>query len=461
MVLLVSLRGHFGPVPRLTDLVPVRIVRKRIKNASPAPYVLSLGCGDRETRHIHPPFMTTNQTDGAPASSTLGVVGPGLMGLGICHAAALAGVQAVLVGRNGDAAQRGRERWCSELAQRVARGRLEASAAEQLCAAVTAAADDSALAGCALVVEAVAEDREVKQAVLRRIEAVVPRGALIATNTSGLPVSGLAGSLAHPGRFIGLHFFSPVDRMPLVEVVVGEKTSAATTEAALAWVRRLGKQPVVVRDSPGFFTSRVFAAYLDEAAAMVGEGVAPERIEAAAAAAGMPVGPLAMLDETGLALNWQQARQARADGLPGRFCRPLAWPVLDRMVSVLGRRGRRDGGGFYDYPASQLRNLWPGLAQAFAQQADQPAAEQVQHRLMHAQALAAVACLEEGIVASAQDADLASVLGLGFPKAQGGVLAQVERQGIARFVAECDALAEACGERFRPSAWLRGRNALR
>lgn len=405
--------------------------------------------------------MTIHSTDAEPVPATLGVVGPGLMGLGICHAAALAGVHAVLVGRDADAAQRGRERWSGELAQRVARGRLDASAADQLRDAVTAATDDSALAGCALVVEAVAEDREVKQAVLRRIEAAVPRGALIATNTSGLPVSGLARSLAHPGRFIGLHFFSPVDRMALVEVVVGRETSPATTEAALAWVRRLGKQPVVVRDSPGFFTSRVFAAYLDEAAAMVGEGVAPERIEAAAAAAGMPIGPLAMLDETGLALNWQQARQARSDGLPERFCRPLAWPVLDRMVSVLGRRGRRDGGGFYEYPAAQFRNLWPGLAQAFPQRAEQPAPEQVQHRLMHAQALAAVACLEEGIVASAQDADLASVLGLGFPKAQGGVLAQVERHGLARFVAECDALAAQCGERFRPSDWLRGRNALR
>ena len=405
--------------------------------------------------------MTTPQTDAAPVPSTLGVVGPGLMGVGICHAAALAGVHAVLVGRDGEAARRGLDRWSGELAQRVARGRLEASAAEQLRAAVIAAANDSALASCALVVEAVAEDREVKQAVLRRIEAAVPRGTVIATNTSGLPVSGLAESLAHPGRFIGLHFFSPVDRMPLVEVVVGRETTAATTEAALAWVRRLGKQPVVVRDSPGFFTSRVFAAYLDEAAAMVGEGVAPERIEAAAAAAGMPVGPLAMLDETGLALNWQQARQARADGLPERFCRPLAWPVLDHMVSVLGRRGRRDGGGFYDYPAAQFRNLWLGLAQAFAPRADQPTPEQVQHRLMHAQALAAVACLEEGIVASAQDADLASVLGLGFPKAQGGVLAQVERHGLARFVSECDALAAQCGERFRPTPWLRERKALR
>ncbi|SFP56110.1 3-hydroxyacyl-CoA dehydrogenase [Variovorax sp. OK605] len=405
--------------------------------------------------------MTTTQTDAAPALPTIGVVGPGLMGLGICHAAALAGLRAVLVGRSEEAARGGLERWRSELTQRVARGRLDAVAATQLHALATAADDDSALAGCALVVEAVSEDREVKQAVLRRIEAAVARGAVIATNTSGLPVSGLAASLAHPDRFIGLHFFSPVDRMPLVEVVVGRETSAATTEAALAWVRRLGKQPVVVRDSPGFFTSRVFAAYLDEAAAMVGEGVAPERIEAAAAAAGMPLGPLAMLDETGLALNWQQARQARADGLSERFCRPLAWPVLDRMVSELGRRGRRDGGGFYDYPGAQFKNLWPGLAQAFALRADQPEPEHVQHRLMHAQALAAAACLEEGIVASAQDADLASVLGLGFPKAQGGVLAQVERQGLARFVAECDALADRCGERFRPSTWLRERHALR
>src|SRR2546426_3643665 len=277
----------------------------------------------------------------------IGVVGPGLMGLGLCHLAGAAGCAAVLVGRDATAARRGLERLASDLDKRVLRGRLGASDRDRILGAVSAAPDDRALAHCGLVVEAVAEDRVVKAEVLRRIEAVVAPDALIATNTSGLPIAGLATALEHPGRFIGLHFFSPVDRMALVEVVVGDQTAAATTDAALDWVRRLGKKPIVVRDSPGFFTSRIFSAYLDEAMVMLAEGVAPTLIEAAATSAGMPIGPLAMLDETGLALNWQQARQAKADGLADRFCRTLAWPVLDRMVS-LARRGRRDGGGFYD-----------------------------------------------------------------------------------------------------------------
>jgi 3-hydroxyacyl-CoA dehydrogenase/enoyl-CoA hydratase/3-hydroxybutyryl-CoA epimerase len=390
----------------------------------------------------------------------IGVVGPGLMGLGVCHAAAVAGFEAVLVGRDPAAARAGLERLRSDLDKRVARGRLSVGDRDRVVAAVSAAGDDGALAGCGLVVEAVAEDRIVKAAVLRRIEAVVAPETVIATNTSGLPITGLATALERPCRFIGLHFFSPVDRMALVEVVVGRQTGAETTAAALDWVRRLGKQPIVVRDGPGFFTSRVFTAYLDEALVMLAEGAAPASIEAGAVAAGMPVGPLAMLDETGLALNWQQARQAKADGLDERSCRTLAWPVLDCMVVGHARRGRRDGGGFYDYPEGAPKELWSGLARLYPPLADQPDAERVARRILNAQALEAARCLEEGVVASAADADTGSVLGLGFPAAQGGVLAQVERRGLASFVAECDDLADRHGKRFRPSAWLRERASL-
>lgn len=389
----------------------------------------------------------------------IGVVGPGLMGLGLCHSAAAAGVQAVLLGRDEPAARRGIERLGADLDKRVARGRMTLEVRAAVLDNISAAAAPVDLARCGLVVETVAEERETKLAVLRRIEAVVADDALIATNTSGLPVSGLAAALSRPERFIGLHFFSPVDRMALVEVVVGKATSNATVDAALDWVRRLGKQPIVVRDGPGFFTSRVFAAYLDEAAAMVAEGIWPETIEAGAVAAGLPIGPLAMLDETGLSLNWQQARQARADALPERFCRPLAWPVLDRMVSSCGRRGRREGGGFYDYPADGPKRLWPGLPEQFPPLEIQPTMEAVQRRLLNAQAMEGVRCLEDGTVASVEDADTASVLGLGFPRAEGGVLAQIQRRGLVTFIAECEALADAHGDRFRPSSWLRERAA--
>ncbi|MGJ7510899.1 3-hydroxyacyl-CoA dehydrogenase family protein [Variovorax sp. GT1P44] len=382
------------------------------------------------------------------------MVGPGLMGLGLCHAAAGAGIQAVLVGRDRASALRGLSRLGADLQKRVSQGRLDAAARDAILDRVTAAPDVHGLSACTLVVEAVAEDRGIKTEVLRRIESVVADGALIATNTSGLPVSGLASALSRPERFVGMHFFSPVDRMALVELVVGAETSSATTRLALEWAKRLGKTPIVVRDGPGFFTSRVFAAYLDEAAAMVAEGVAPASIEAAAASAGMPIGPLAMLDETGIALNWQQARQARADGLPERFCRPLSRPVLDALMAA-GRRGRRDGGGFYDYPEGEPKQLWPGLGALHPPLSNQPDIDAVRRRLMHAQALEAARCLEEGTVATAREADIGSMLGLGFPKSEGGVLTQVEKRGLAEFESECDALADLHGERFRPSPWLR------
>lgn len=409
--------------------------------------------------YVHDKYENSLISDFPRCSGRIGIVGPGLMGLGLCHSAAAAGLQVTLAGRDAASGRRGLERLGADLQQRVARGRLDAPKREALLSAVSVAAHDGALSHCELVVEAVAEDRAVKEAVLRRIEAVVAPDAIIATNTSGLPVTGLAGALTRPGRFIGLHFFSPVDRMALVEVVVGRATERDTIDRALDWVRRLGKTPIVVRDGPGFFTSRVFAAYLDEALAMLAEGVAPERIESAATQAGLPVGPLAMLDETGIALNRQQALQARADGLDDRACRALAWPVLDHMVTTLGRRGRREGGGFYDYPPSGPKQLWTGLAGSFPVLAEQPSLEAARRRLLNAQAMEAARCLEDGTVASAGDADAASVLGLGFPRGEGGVLAQVQRRGLGEFVAECDVLADAHGDRFRPSAWLRERAA--
>ena len=228
---------------------------------------------------------------------------------------------------------------------------------------VQAAEDDDALGGCEIVIEFVDEDREAKRQVLRRIEAAAPREALIASNTSGLAISGLARALRDPARFLGLHFFSPAERMTLVEVVRGDQTSETSVQAALAFVAEIGKRPVLVRDGPGFFATRVFAAYLDEALAMISEGVAPQTIEDAAAANGRALGPLAMLDETGLLLNLQQARQARADGLPPRLCRPLAEPVLARMAEF-GRGGRRNGGGFFDWPGAGPRRVWAGAGRA-------------------------------------------------------------------------------------------------
>lgn len=383
----------------------------------------------------------------------IAVVGPGLMGLGITQVAAAAGVGVVLVGRDAAAAQAGFERLAAGVARQTARGRLTAAAAEALLARVQPARSDDALADCELAIESVAEDRGVKFAVLQRLQAALPAGTLIASNTSGLPISGLAVAMRRPERFLGLHFFSPVERMPLVEVVRGEATAQASVQEGLAFVRQIGQRPIVVRDGPGFFTSRVFAAYLDEALAMVGEGVAPQAIEAAALALGRPIGALAVLDEIGLRLNHQQALQAQDDGLPPHFCRLLALPVLERMLAQ-GRGGRRDGGGFHDHDTAGKR-LWPGLAAVFAPAATQPPPQELQQRLRCAEVLEALRCLEEGVLGSADDADTGALLGLGFPAASGGVLRWAETEGLDRFVDTCAALARAHGPRFAPSPWLR------
>ena len=382
------------------------------------------------------------------------VVGPGLMGLGIAQVAATTGIEVMLVGRDRASASAGHARLAAQLERQVSRGRLGADAAAAITALVQPTDSDADLSDCDLAIESVPEDRALKETLLRRIEAALPQEAWLATNTSGLPIGGLARALRRPERFLGLHFFSPVERMKLVEVVRGETTSPATVNSALAFVAALGHTPIVVRDGPGFFTTRVFAAYLDEALALLGEGVDAASIEAAALTNGRAVGPLAVLDEVSLGLNLQQADQARSDGLDERFCRPLARPVLERMVA-LGRGGRRQGGGFYDHAANAPKRLWPGLDALFPRVATQPAAAAIAARLRAAETLEALRCLEEGVLTSADDADIGSLLGLGQPASSGGVLCSVESQGIDRFVVACADLAAMSGARFLPSPWLR------
>lgn len=384
----------------------------------------------------------------------IAIAGPGLMGLGIAQVCAAAGLRVRLVGRDEASAQAGHKRLGEQLARQVDRGRLQAAGAAALLDRIVPVRDSRDLSQCAMGVESVPEDRALKHGVLELLERSLAPGALIATNTSGLPVSGLAGALRRPERFLGLHFFSPVDRMALVEVVRGELTAQATLREALALVERLGKSPVVVRDAPGFFTSRVFAAYLDEAVAMVGEGVDAERIAQAGRALGRSMPPLALMDDISLAMNLQQIVQAKADGLPPDRCRPLAEPVLGALVAR-GRGGRREGGGFYETAEDGRRVPWRGLPELFPRAAQQPDAARIAARLRCAEVMEALRCLEEGVIASADEADTASVLGLGFPRAQGGVLRWAETRGLPALVDECHALARAHGARFEPSDWLR------
>jgi 3-hydroxyacyl-CoA dehydrogenase/enoyl-CoA hydratase/3-hydroxybutyryl-CoA epimerase len=255
------------------------------------------------------------------------------------------------------------------------------------------------LTGCELVVEAVFEDRALKADVTKKTEAVIGKDAIFASNTSTLPITGLAEASSRPANFIGLHFFSPAEKMPLVEIILGKQTSPATLARAMDFVRAIGKTPIVVNDARGFYTSRVFGTYLSEGMALLQEGVAPALIDNAGRLAGMPVGPLALADEVSIELVHKIAKQTKAD-LGDRYAPRAADQVAALMAEKLGRFGKKSGHGFYDYPAGAKKHLWAGLAEHFPVKAEQPSLEQVIERLILIQSIETVRCLDEGVLAS-------------------------------------------------------------
>ena len=384
----------------------------------------------------------------------IGVLGAGMMGAGIAYVAARAGLQVVLIDRSQADADKGKACAQALLEKQAARGQIAPEQAQAGLARIAATTDYAQLAGSDIVIEAVFEDRALKAAVTARAEAVLGPDAMFASNTSTLPISGLAEASARPANFIGLHFFSPVDKMPLVEVIVGKQTSEATLARSLDLVKALGMTPIVVNDARGYYTSRVFSTYVLEGLAMLAEGVAPALIENAGLQAGMPVGPLALTDEVSSELIYKIDRQTRLDlgeayqGRPGH-------EVAARMVA-LGRIGKKSGQGFYDYPGGGKKRLWPGLAEHFPRAASQPDAERLAERLIVVQAVETVRCMEEGVLTSARDADLGAVLGWGFPAFRGGPLSEVDNEGAAAFLLRCERLAASCGKRFAPPALLRG-----
>lgn len=386
-----------------------------------------------------------------PPVRRLAVLGAGMMGAGIAHVAARAGLEVVLLDRSAELAQAAHGRIATQASRQTA-----AEPLATLLGRIRPTADFADLQGCDMLIEAVFETRQVKADVFALAAAHLSPDTVIASNTSTLPITGLATLVPDPTRFIGLHFFSPVERMPLIEVIVGEQTAPATLARAMDLVQRLRKTPIVVNDSPGFYTSRVFCAFVDEGLAMLREGVSAPLIENAARAIGMATGPLAVLDEVSLDLQQRVIDQAVADGLPARFLRQHAHPIVARM-NALGRLGRKQGGGFYDYPADGPKSLWPGLRQEFPVGDGQPSVETVKQRLLYIQALEAARCLEENVITAPADADIGSTLGIGFPAWTGGPLSLIDTVGAANFVVACDALADQAGERFRPSAALRER----
>jgi len=387
----------------------------------------------------------------------LGVLGAGMMGAGIAHVSAEAGMEVVLLDTRLAAAEQGKDYSRKLVAKAMERGKATAEQAEALLARIRPTADYADLAGCELVIEAVFEQRDIKADVTAQAEAVIPKTSVFASNTSTLPITGLAQASRRPAQFIGIHFFSPVEKMPLVEVIVGKKTSDEALAKALDYVGQLKKTPIVVNDSRGFYTSRVFGTFVAEGQAMLAEGVAPALIENAARMAGYPVGPLAVSDEVTVELQWKITRQAAQD-LGRRYQPPVNYAVMEKMVE-LGRLGRRQGGGFYDYPASGAKRLWPGLREHWPAQDLQPPVQQLIERFLCIQALETARCVEENVVAHPADADLGSILGIGYPAWTGGTLSYIETVGIAPFVERCQQLARRHGPRFKPSRWLKKKAA--
>ena len=395
---------------------------------------------------------------GPPKSQVrrLGVLGAGMMGAGVAYVSARAGIDVVLLDSSMELAQKGKDYSRQLLAKDVSRGKRSQADADVILARIKPTTSYDDLAGADLVIEAVFENRDIKADVTRKAEAVIPKNAVFASNTSTLPISGLAQASKRPAQFIGIHFFSPVDKMPLVEIILGKKTSEDTLARALDYVGQLRKTPIVVNDSRGFYTSRCFGTFVYEGMAMLAEGVSPALIENAAKMAGMPVGPLAVADEVTIDLQWKVIKQTEAD-LGRKFVKPVAYDVVQKFVEELKRPGRRFGGGFYDYPQDARKHLWAGLADVYPRAAQQPAADEVIKRIMYIQALETTRCMEEGVVTTAAEADLGSILGWGFPAWTGGTLSYVDTVGIRNFVAECDRLAKRYGKRFKPSKWLRER----
>ena len=390
--------------------------------------------------------------------TTLGILGAGMMGAGIAYVSARAGMQVKLLDTTAEKAAHGRAYSEKLLEKDVAKGRLTPVKAMEIIGRITPVTEVGDLTGCELIIEAVFEDRAVKADMTRRTEAVIAPGAVFASNTSTLPITGLAEASVRPANFIGIHFFSPVEKMPLVEIIVGRETSRETLARAIDYVMQLRKTPIVVNDSRGFYTSRVFGTFTNEGMTLLQEGAKPALIENVAKQAGMPVGPLAVLDEVTLELAYHVTQQTRRD-LGDAYRENSGWPVLKRMVEDLKRPGKRHGQGFYAYPADGRKHLWPGLADAFPVSANQPDPEEVRKRLLYIQALETARGVEEGVIEAAADADLGSILGWGFPAWTGGTLSFIDTVGIAAFVAECKRLAAAYGPRFQPSAWLEARAA--
>ena len=384
----------------------------------------------------------------------VGVLGAGMMGAGIALVSAIAGIEVVLLDQSLEAAEKGKAYTATYMDQGIARKKATPEKKEAALALITATDDYATLAGCDLIVEAVFEDPKIKAEVTAKVLEVVPADCIFASNTSTLPISELAKASSNPAQFIGIHFFSPVEKMMLVEIIKGRETGDRAVAKALDYVRQIRKTPIVVNDARFFYANRCIIPYINEGIRMVAEGVAPALVENAAKMVGMPLGPLQLVDETSIDLGVKIAKATKAamgNAYPDGAVDDVLFWMFDQ-----GRLGRKSSAGFYAYDDKGKRTgLWDGLGAQYAVAEDQPELTEVQHRLLFAQVLEAVRALEEGVLMDIREGDVGAILGWGFAPWSGGPLSWLDIIGAAKAVEWCDQLTEKHGDRFAAPALLR------
>jgi 3-hydroxyacyl-CoA dehydrogenase / enoyl-CoA hydratase / 3-hydroxybutyryl-CoA epimerase len=385
----------------------------------------------------------------------VGIIGAGFMGGAIAYVSALAGLSVVLIDRDPETAEKGKAHSHKLVTDQINRGRATAADRDALLARINATADFVELKDCELVIEAVFEDRKIKEEVISRTQNVLGEQAIFGSNTSTLPITSLAAAFKDRARFIGIHFFSPVERMMLVEIIMGKETGDAALAMALDFARAIRKTPIVVNDSRGFYASRVVGTYLREGHLMLTEGVPPALIENVARMAGMPVGPLSLTDEVAVDLAWKILKATEADLGPGAID-PKQKALLAEMVEKRSRFGRKNGKGFYDYPPNAPKRLWAGLAdlQPNRLNVDDIDIAMLKRRFLGIQALESARCIDDKVVTDVREADVGSILGFGFAPFTGGTISYIDGMGVKAFVQMCNDLAKACGDRFKPSNLL-------
>jgi 3-hydroxyacyl-CoA dehydrogenase/enoyl-CoA hydratase/3-hydroxybutyryl-CoA epimerase len=368
----------------------------------------------------------------------VGILGAGMMGQGIAYSSAMAGIEVVLKDISLEAAEKGKAYTDKLLAKRVERGRMSEDQKADILGMILPTADNKDLEGCDLIIEAVFENMELKHQITREIEPCLAEGGVWGSNTSTLPITQLADASAKPDNFIGIHFFSPVDKMPLVEIICGEQTSDETLARAFDYVQQIRKTPIVVNDSLGFFTSRTFGTYLDEGVRLLKEGAHPVQIDNLGKAIGMPVGPLAVHDEVSLELTRKAGETHAALGVAGKWGeQEVMADVVGTMIGEYGRGGRYHGGGFYEYAEDGSKAIWPTLLELYYKEDVSIPEQDIKDRLLFRQVIESLKCLESNVLRSADDGNIGSIMGIGAPVWTGGFIQFVNTYGLQRFVDRC------------------------